>query len=272
MFNADPSLIARLGLHIERVLIVDPFPGSAKLQSDMMRRLGTLDVAIIDKSKRAYELAEHFNPQIVLTEYAGPDVDGALFTRMLRRSPFHCRRAAVIVVTAEATEQSIKASRDSGAHEFLKKPFAALDLTKRIENVALKARPWVEAQHYVGPCRRRFNSGSYHGPRKRKSDEGSAAEATYAGQIDQSLKIIKSAIVQYDQEPIQAARALRAQALNVSGIAANADDARLSYAVRALIGQMDGAIRRGVKPTMPAGAIFEEVTQAAGAVDTRLAA
>ena len=44
MFNADPSLVARLSLHLERVLVIDPFPGSAKLQSDMMRRLGAYEV------------------------------------------------------------------------------------------------------------------------------------------------------------------------------------------------------------------------------------
>ena len=38
----------------------------------------------------------------------------------------------MIVVSAEATAERIKAARDAGAHEFLKKPFSAGDLFKRV--------------------------------------------------------------------------------------------------------------------------------------------
>jgi CheY-like chemotaxis protein len=272
VFNANPALVARLAHHIERVLVVDPFPGSAKLQADMMRRLGSMDVEIVDRSKKAYEMAESFNPQIILTEYRGVNVDGPLFTKRLRRSPFHCRQAPVIVVTSEATELSIKNSRDSGAHEFLKKPFAAADLMKRVENVALKPRPWIEAVHYVGPCRRRFNNGAYHGPKKRKTDAGSAAEATYAGQVDQIMRIMKSGVLQWNDDPSQAARSLRSQVQALSALGMGAEDPRLTYVIRALLGQVEGAISRGAKPTMPAKSFFDDVAEAAELLDRSKAA
>ena len=272
MFNANPALVARIAHHIERVMVVDPFPGSAKLQADMMRRLGAMDVEIVDRSKKAFELADSFNPQIIMTEYGGPNIDGPLFTKRLRRSTYHCRQAPVIIVTSEATELSIKTSRDSGAHEFLKKPFAAQDLMRRVENVCLKPRPWIEAVHYVGPCRRRFNNGMYHGPKKRKTDAGSAAEATYAGQVDQAMRIVKSAVTQWGDDPNQAARALRTQMQALSAIAVGSGDPHLTYVTRALIGQVEGAISRGARPTMPAQSFFDEVAKSAEALDRKKAA
>jgi CheY-like chemotaxis protein len=252
-------------------MVVDPFPGSAKLQADMMRRLGAMDVEIVDRSKKAFELAESFNPQIILTEYGGPNIDGPLFTKRLRRSTYPASGPGDHRLL-RTTELSIKTSRDAGAHEFLKKPFAAADLMKRVENVALKPRPWIEAVHYVGPCRRRFNTGSYYGPKKRKSDAGSAAEATYAGQVDQAIRILKSGIHQWAHDPTQAARSLRSQVQALSALAVSAGDPRLTYVVRALLGQVENPLSRGARPTMPSASFFEEVAQAAEALDERKAA
>ena len=88
---------------------------------------------------------------------------------------------------------SIKAARDSGAHEFLCKPFTAGHLFKRVENVALKPRLWIEAKMYVGPDRRRFNSGDFEGAKKRRADSAesqklacafAAAESAFIRDLD----------------------------------------------------------------------------------------
>ncbi len=93
----------------------------------------------------------------------------------LRRSTLDCRQAPIIVLSAEATAAAIKAARDAGAHEFLCKPFTAGALFKRVENVILKPRPWIEAKMYVGPDRRRFNSGEFEGDKKRRADAAAVA-------------------------------------------------------------------------------------------------
>src|SRR5215217_8938999 len=76
---------------------------------------------------------------------------------------------------------------DAGVHEFLRKPFTSGDLLKRVENVALKPRTWIEAVGYVGPDRRRFNSGEYSGPTKRKSDRAATGAAAAAAEKDQAM-------------------------------------------------------------------------------------
>ncbi len=171
---------------------------------------------------------------MIFTERAGPKLDGESLTRKLRRSNLAARRAPVIMVTADATASSIKGARDSGVHEFLRKPFTSADLFKRVENVALKPRDWIEAVGYVGPDRRRFNSGEYAGPQKRKADKPASAAAAALAVKDQALRILAAALSQFDNDPMQAVRAARQQAETLKALAIKASDARLVIAATGL--------------------------------------
>jgi CheY-like chemotaxis protein len=126
------------------------------------------------------------------------------------------------MVTADAFAHTIKGARDSGVHEFLRKPFTAADLIRRVEAVTLKPRDWIEAMSYVGPDRRRFNSGEYSGKRKRCSDatRNSSDAQARAAAIDRSGRILKSAVSQFDADPVQARRAIAEQASVLKATAA----------------------------------------------------
>lgn len=177
MFNADPKVIARLAPHLSRVLVFDPQPAAAKLMSELLKDMGARQVTCAGKTLKGLELIAHVDPQLICVEYRGADFEGPELVRRLRRSTLGARTAPIIMVTSEATVESIKAARDSGVHEFLRKPYTARDLFKRVENVALNPRLWIEAQMYVGPDRRRFNSGEFSGSKKRRADAApSAAE------------------------------------------------------------------------------------------------
>jgi CheY-like chemotaxis protein len=180
VFNADPTTLRKIGSRMPRVLILDPHPAAAKLLSDMMRELGAQQVTIHSKTLRALELVATVEPALIFVEYHGQDFNGPEFTRLLRRSTLGERRVPVIMCTSEATVESIKEARDSGVHEFLRKPFTSKDLYRRVENVLLKPRDWIEAKMYVGPDRRRFNSGEYAGPKKRTGEKAPEAKATNA--------------------------------------------------------------------------------------------
>ena len=57
-----------------------------------------------------------------------PALDGAASAGMLRRSDLAGRKAPVIMISSEATTSAILRARDSGAHEFLRKPYTIKDL------------------------------------------------------------------------------------------------------------------------------------------------
>lgn len=234
MFAADARTLAKIEPVIRRVLIVDPHMPSARLLADLMKGMGAREVMMEQDEKAALAAARDLEPGIVFTEHAGPQLDGESLTRRLRRSNLSCRRAPVIMVTATATAASIKGARDCGVHEYLRKPFTSGDLFKRVEIVTMKPRDWIEAVGYVGPDRRRFNSGEYAGPQKRSVDKPkSAAEVTLASK-DQAMRILAAALDQFDSDPMQAVRAVREQAVVLKALGMKVSDTRLIIATSAL--------------------------------------
>lgn len=234
LFAVGSRVLARLEPVVKRVLIVDPNHHAARLLTDIMKGLGARDVVVQADEKRALQAATELEPGIVFTECGGEGLDGESFARALRRSQMNCRRAPIIMVTSDATARSILGARDAGVHEFLRKPFTSADLFKRVENVALKPREWVEAVGYIGPDRRRFNSGEFSGPRKRQADRPATGAAAQVATKDQAMRILGAALDQFDSDPMQAVRAIREQAATLKAVALKASDSRLAVAVGAL--------------------------------------
>ena len=241
MFATDAKTLARIAPAVRRVVIADPNMASARLLLDIMKSLGAREVVAETEEVRVLEIIREIEPGIVFTERTGPKLDGESLTRKLRRSNLTSRKVPVIMVTADATASTIKGARDCGVHEFLRKPFTSTDLLRRVENVACKPRDWVEAIGYVGPDRRRFNSGEYNGPHKRKADKpASAAEAALAVK-DQALRILAACLVQFDNDPNQAVRAVRQQAETLKALAIKTSDAQLAIAASTLEASVQGS-------------------------------
>lgn len=234
MFTPDPDLVEKLSPHLERVLVVDPYEASAKVATDLLRGLGAWRVETVDNSRRAFERAESGTPQLIISECSGAGIDAIAFTRALRRSSFACRRAPVIVASSQPKASEITAARDAGAHEFLRKPYSATDLRRRVENVACKSRPWIEAVAYVGPDRRRFNSGGYSGARRRDMDRDVQRPQSAGQRFMQALAILSSAVKTYDSDPGQAVRSMQAQVEVLSALALRLAEPRLVNSVSAL--------------------------------------
>jgi CheY-like chemotaxis protein len=256
VFAIDRRILARIEPVTKRVLIVDPNPHAARLLNDIVKALGARDIIIEVDEERAMKAAAALEPGIVFTERTGPGLAGESLSRRIRRSDMDCRRAPIIMVTAEATATTILGARDAGVHEFLRKPFTSGDLFKRVENVALKPRDWIEAVGYVGPDRRRFNSGEYTGPAKRRGDRAASGAAAVEAAKDQAMRILASALDQFDHDPMQAVRAIREQAATLKTIAMKVSDTRLVVAVGAL--EVSLASGPGTKETLsaPIGALL----------------
>lgn len=231
MLSEDEKNLQRVAQALQKVLIIDPQPAGARMLADVLRNLYACEVWIAPTRQKAVEILQSVMPQVVFVELSGPGLDGVELTRQLRRSEFACRKVPVIVTTSTATAQAILAARDAGAHEFLRKPFNTKDVLRRLEAVALKPRGWVEAVAYVGPDRRRFNSGEYAGRRKRKAD---MSETPEAAKLAQAFKILKSASLAMSGDPNQALRSMRVQADDLYEAAVALKDVRLARAASEL--------------------------------------
>lgn len=261
MLIDDPRLLARLEPTVRRVLVVDSNLAAARLLADLMKGLGARDIVTEPDEKRALEICREFEPNLIFVERTGPRLDGEALARRIRRSQLACRQVPIIMITAEATATNIKGARDAGVHEFMVKPFTAGDLTRRVVNVATKPRPWVEAVGYVGPDRRRFNSGDYKGPRKRR--EETAGSGPGKGEmLDQARRILVSALDQFDQDPMQALRAVSTQAATLKAWAIQAGQTRFAVAAAEL--ETSASLPQATRESLrsPATAVLNHLAQA----------
>lgn len=228
MFKDDGKLIERMAPALQRALVIDPSSPGSRMLADLMRSLTHCQVWIAPSAGKAMELLKGIDPQIIFIEHAERGgVDGIEFTRRLRRSEAACRQAPVVMILAQPTAAAVLGARDAGVHEFLRKPFTTGDLLKRLEAVTLRPRDWVEAVTYVGPDRRRFNSGDYTGPLKRRSDARATPEKS---RITQAIKILKSAAGALQSDPVQALRAMKAQGADLQSVAVKTGDMKLAGA------------------------------------------
>jgi CheY-like chemotaxis protein len=211
--------------HLQRVLVLDAQPAATRLLVELLKDLGARSVHTETNPKAALITAREHEPQIIFTEFAGANWDGLQFVRTVRRGDLACRQAPVIMVTSEATAQAILGARDAGVHEFLRKPYTIKDLIRRIDAVTVRSRDWIEAVGYVGPDRRRFNSGDYTGQMKRKSDTKATPDAA---RLEQALRILRSALAAIESDPKQALRAMQAQAVDITKAAVAVADAKLA--------------------------------------------
>jgi len=184
----------------------------------------------------------HYQLALIFAEMGPTPVDGIKFTRELRRSTLAARYAPVIIITGQATAAGILAARDGGVHEFLRKPFTMKDLLRRLEAVTLRQRDWVEAVDYIGPDRRRFNSGDYQGSLKRRSD---ARDTPDSERLAQALKILRSAIAAVGSDPSQAMRSMQAQVTDLRKCGMSVADLKLTTAAIDFGRHLDEIERKG---------------------------
>jgi CheY-like chemotaxis protein len=95
---------------------------------------------------------------IILADYVMPVVDGVLLLRWLRTGTgVPDRFVPLIMVSGAADREVVELARDAGVNEFLAKPYSARTLVERILLVINQPRPYILAQGYFGPDRRRLS-------------------------------------------------------------------------------------------------------------------
>ena len=145
----------------------------ATLVAVMLKSIGIRSVdATIDLKHTAAELTRLSYGLILIDEQlAGRE--GFDMIRAVRGTATHPNRETPIIMMAAAPDaRMIAAARDAGVTEFLRKPFSAEHIKLRLEGLNNTPRPFVEAESYAGPDRRRRTiSGA---TRRRAADKASA--------------------------------------------------------------------------------------------------
>jgi two-component system, chemotaxis family, chemotaxis protein CheY len=116
---------------------------------------------------------------IILSDMLMSPIDGLNLLRWVRQSRESPDRfVPFIMISGFVDRDSLAKARDMGVTEFLAKPFSVKSVAEKIESVIERPRPFIRAESYFGPDRRRRADSNYKGAeRRRPVDE--AIEVVY---------------------------------------------------------------------------------------------
>lgn len=148
------------------VLVVDSQPAMVQLIHGVLQLLGVRYAITRTDGKSGLKAFEEHKPDLMIIDWDLDSIDGIAFTKAVRESnnPY----TPIIFMAAFSSEKRVLAARDSGVTEFLKKPFTAKQMFRRIEEIIERPRKFVKTEKFFGPDRRRKPvAGEYTGPNKR---------------------------------------------------------------------------------------------------------
>jgi CheY-like chemotaxis protein len=133
----------------ERVLVIDDSRVFRLLIQDMLRKLGCAEVMSAESPELGIEILKRKRCGLLILDYEMPLLNGAELAQLLRSDPkLDCAEAGIVLVTPYNDEARIKNAMAKGVDTVLTKPFAMIDLARRIDYVQKKR---VQAQAAVAP-------------------------------------------------------------------------------------------------------------------------
>ena len=85
-------------------------------------------------AKEFWEIMEHKIPQLILLDIMLPDEDGISILTKLKKNP-EWKKVPVILVTTKTSEMDKVKGLDTGADDYISKPFGVLELISRVKAV-----------------------------------------------------------------------------------------------------------------------------------------
>ncbi|WP_245840714.1 PP2C family protein-serine/threonine phosphatase [Puniceibacterium sediminis] len=131
--NASPnSLVAKgpLTAPLQRVLVVDDSAVQLRILTSMLKRWG-FEVLQAESGEAALEICARLPPDVVLSDWMMPGMDGLEFCRRFRELP-RDGYGYFILLTSKSEKRAVAHGLDAGADDFLTKPVNAEELRARI--------------------------------------------------------------------------------------------------------------------------------------------
>ncbi len=118
----------------KRVLVVDDDEQIIELFLDVLGRDDRFEVQTAATGYDAGVLTEQFRPHLVLLDYMLPDINGNLVCDRIRANP-DLAGTKIIIVSGVVKPDEIEALMESGADDFVKKPFDIGELIERMKGL-----------------------------------------------------------------------------------------------------------------------------------------
>ena len=117
-----------------KVLIVDDDQEIVELMVDILKRDGRFEVRTATTGYEAGVLTQQFRPELIILDYMLPDVNGNIVCQTIRNNPdFEDTR--IVIISGVVNQSEINELLNSGAVDFIKKPFNINDMISRITGI-----------------------------------------------------------------------------------------------------------------------------------------
>jgi len=123
-----------------KVVIVDDRVTNRRIMSELAHVLEeNVEVKAFEDPLQALAWVEDNTPDLVITDYKMPNIDGAEFVRRFRRLPL-CFDVPVVVVTVYEDREFRYKALEAGATAYYTKPFSPTALLKEIDSFRRRQR------------------------------------------------------------------------------------------------------------------------------------
>lgn len=139
MSNVLATRSATAGVNLPSVLVVEDDAALCTLLQYNLEKEG-YQVTVATDGEEALLLTEETKPDLVLLDWMLPKLSGIEFCRRLRGRP-ETRNLPIVMITARGEETDRVRGLDTGADDYITKPFAMNEVLARIRAVLRRIRP-----------------------------------------------------------------------------------------------------------------------------------
>ena len=154
-----------------QLLLADDNQHMRAITATILNSAGFKRIREVRDGAEALDALREWPADLAIVDFNMAPLDGVEFTRLVRNSPDSTNPyLPIIMMTGHSERKKVQEARDAGVTEFVVKPITAKALLDRIQAVIFKPRPFIRADAYFGPCRRRSGTRPYAGPLRRSTD------------------------------------------------------------------------------------------------------
>jgi two-component system, OmpR family, phosphate regulon response regulator PhoB len=121
------------------ILIVEDEPAIQELVAFSLRQAGHLPIAA-HSAEQALDIVRAALPDLILLDWMLPGMSGVAFARKIKSDAF-TREVPIIMLTARGDEQDKVTGLETGADDYITKPFSPRELQARIKAVLRRRAP-----------------------------------------------------------------------------------------------------------------------------------
>jgi len=152
--SSPSGMLARVSA--ARVLVVDDNPADTALVAHILKRAGLANVRELQDPRLVADMLVEYEPDLVVLDLRMPVLDGFWVLALIRRQAAGSY-LPVVVVTGDDSRESIERALEGGAHDFVSKPFDAIELVLRVRTLLVTRSAYQELRRSRALLRARLD-------------------------------------------------------------------------------------------------------------------